>query len=536
MIRYLALLLLAFPLFISAQSNSILRQNAQKLEKDGNFKEALKIYEKLISTDTADFALSKTDLDSAVNCQSRLNQREDFDGLIETFLKVRSDDWQAYATAGFFFIHKTQHNGRLVNGKFKRGYNGRYRGVYVYSTEYDRTMAMSLYEKALSLLPADYKGISLYSEFAQTISWNRSHQQAYLLQELTDTKTLPDLSQPQYHGYYRRSNSKAPVDDEGNPLFYSVPDSYSQADNDGERWRWLLAKCTENGSKTYEKWVYAEFLYSQFSVETLREYSWYFRNEDQDNKSSILALDKLKDSETIAKLAGGIKKFTMPEEHSFMALYKHLAEAKNISALYKLGTIYLNRRQYKKSVDIWNRVLEISPNNSHAKHQLKQITGNWGEFVSVTQSVHGKNPHFDFRFRNAEKVKFRATKINIRKLIDDTIAYINTKPDKLGWNKLNFHNIGYQILKENQQNYLTAEIELWEEKLNPAAGYFNRRVSLEGKFSNSGTWLLESEIENGNKSHTLVDIASTMIVQNRANEKTHYYIANAETGKALVNS
>ena len=536
MLKFLTMLLIALPIFTYGQSFSVQRQNAQALQKQGNFKEALKIFEELIEKDTSQYGLSRDDLDRAVQCQNRLRQREDFDSLIEKYLSVRKDDWQAYANAGYFYINKAQHNGRLVNGKFKRGYNNRYRGVYIYSQAYDRIKALAFYEKALSLLPDDYKLSSFYHDFANAIFWDRSYQQSYLLQDLSDTTKLPDLSQPQYHGYYRRSYSKAPVDQEGNPLFYKVPESYKNAVNDGERWRWLLQKASENGGQNHSDWQYANFLYSQFSVDTLREYSWYFRNNDQSNKESILALDKLKDNEALAKLAGGIKKFEMPDEHNYIKIFKQLSEQKNRAAYNKLGSIYLNRRQYLKSVAIWKKILELWPNDSHATRQLKQITGNWGEFVSVKQTTHGKKPEFDFRFRNATKVKFRATKLNIKKLTDDVIAYINTKPNRLDWNKVNFYNLGYQILKNNEKKYLTAEVELWEEELNPAEKHFNRRITLEAKFSNAGTWLLESQIEGGNKSHTLVEISSLAIVKNSLNGKTHYYIADAETGKPIVNT
>ena len=538
MLKFLSLLFLTFPMFIYGQSHTVQRQSANKLEKQGNYKEALVIYKKLISDDQSSITRSSEDLRRAVNCQNRLRLRENFDSLIEMYLDSRKDNWEAYAFAGHAYINLAYHNGRLVNGKFKRGYNSRYRGVYVYATEYDRSKAISLYEKALTLLPADNKTSAIYSNFATAIFWNRSHSQAFKLQDKTDTETLPDLSLPQYHGYNRNSYSKAPVDEEGNPIFHKVPESYDKAESDAERWRWLLKKAADNGNIDGAKRIYADFLYSQFSVESLREYSWYFRggNSEGKNTESILSLDKLTDEESLAKLAGGIKKFSLPEEHNFIRLYKELAEKKNISAYYQLGQIYLNRRQFKKSAAIWKKVLELKDNDKRAQQQLKQITGNWGEFVSVKQTVHGKKPEFDFRFRNATKVKFRATRINMKKLINDTISYIKTKPEKLDWNKINIHNYAQKLLEKNQNKYLTPEVELWEEDLKPAADHFNRRITLEGKFSRSGTWLLESQVEDGNKTHVIVEISSMIVVQNSLNGKTHYYIADAETGKALKNT
>ena len=533
------LMIIIFSFFVSGlfgQSYSVLRENARNLEKNGNFKEALKIYEQLIEKDTENIENSNDDLHRAVNCQNRMRVQEEFDSLIDKFLKVRSDDWQAYETAGNFYINRAYHNGRLVNGEFKRGYNSRYRGVHVNSTDYDRSKSIQLFEKGLKLLPKDYNKASFYSNFSSAIYWNRSHRQAYLLQDLTDSTTLPDLSQPQYHGYRYNSGSNAPVDEEGNPIYHSIPESYETAKTDGERWRWLLKKAADNGGKENSLWIYADFLFGQFGVQTLHEYSWYFNQDQKDNTESILALDKLKDNETIAKLAGGIKKFTMPDEHNYLQILKELGEMKNISGLNRLGTIYLNRRQYVKSVAIWKQIMDIRPNDKNAQRQLKQITGNWGEFVNVKATVDGVKPEFDFRFRNATKVSFRATRINMKKLINDTIAYVKTKPDKLDWNKVNLYNIGYQILKENKKQYLTPEVEAWTVDLNPAANHFNRRITLTAPFSRAGHWLLESEVEDGNTSNCMTSISSIAIVKNSLTNKSHYYIADSETGAPMADT
>src|SRR5262249_61612903 len=61
---------------------------------------------------------------------------------------------------------------------------------------------------------------------------NAGNHEPWRLQLLTDLGQLPDYDEGYYWGH---SDRGAPVDADGNPVFYHTPKSYKDAKSDGER-------------------------------------------------------------------------------------------------------------------------------------------------------------------------------------------------------------------------------------------------------------------------------------------------------------
>src|SRR5262249_31167245 len=145
-------------------------------------------------------------------------------------------------------------------------------------------------------------------------------------QYLTDLTQLPDYEE----GYnnYGGNQRGAPVDADGKPIYYKTPESYEKAQNDGERWRWMLAQAVEfdPGLVNEADYYLANFMRSQLGVQTMAYYGWRQRNEDDTKKdeSGTFALHTLKDNETIAHLATGIKRFQVPDEFNWIAIYERI--------------------------------------------------------------------------------------------------------------------------------------------------------------------------------------------------------------------
>ncbi len=81
--------------------------------------------------------------------------------------------------------------------------------------------------------------------FAQVLLNGMGHSEPWKLQVLTDLATLPDYEDGYWQWWWRgqrQSERGAPVDAEGNSIFYAVPKSYADAKSDGERWRWMLLR------------------------------------------------------------------------------------------------------------------------------------------------------------------------------------------------------------------------------------------------------------------------------------------------------
>ena len=515
---------------------------AHKLQKDGNFKDAYEKFTKIIIDENVPVEWANHALERSQECLINLEGYEEIDLLIQKFIKPRQKNWQAYKFAGLAYS-RVNHGGHIVNGKFKRGYyHHRFRAPWVDSVEYDRNLAISYFEKAMSLLPEDLNPSTkagFYLNFSHRIMESRHRNRSWKLQSLTDTKNPPDLTQAQYHGYrsHYSNSSNAPVDSDGNPFYYAIPDSYETAANDGERWRWLLSQAAKF-EKIYGKTVdflYARFLHDQFGVQTLRDYGWYFNKLSSESESSVLSFDKLNDNQTIAKLATGIKKFILPDEHNYIAIYKSLIQRGDQGSYHQLANVYLNRRQFEKAEEVLKSFLEKWPDDRSVQNQLKQITGNWGEVSSVNSPYKGKNPGFDFRFRNGSKVTFRASKVNLKKIFRERIAYFETKPQRLNYQKSSIYPYGLinEIIQSGDK-YLTGEVETWQEKLTPANNHANKRVTLQAPIKRSGVWLLKSTMESGNTSHCLIQIEGDIIVKKQLDKKVLIYLTDGVTGKPLV--
>ena len=366
------------------------RATAKKHLKDDNYKEALAIYTTLL-TETND-AQSFSDLEDAIRCLSHLNRISEADSLLEKSIDKHAANVAFLITSGSIYAYGIPHNGNIIAGEFQRG-NHRGGGQYADASERDRIRALQLHLKALQQdkITNEEKS-SAYHQIDRAISMKRQHRSAYKLQKLTDLTTLPDYEIGNRWGRGGRDPQGAPVDADGAPLFYQIPASWADAKNDGERWRFAIQQSSSEES-AQQRW--ADFLHSQFGVTTMASYGWFRNisshssNNSGDEQKGILQLHTLKDNETVAKLASGVKRFPLPDDQNFIAIYKKLS-SKNEHSADRLIQIYLDRRQHKKAVTLLESTIEQFPKNKSSLKQRKklrhQITGNWGKFEGQSGS------------------------------------------------------------------------------------------------------------------------------------------------------
>ncbi|MGI6524443.1 MAG: hypothetical protein ACOX2O_03995 [Bdellovibrionota bacterium] len=133
-------------------------------------------------------------------------------------------------------------------------------------------------------------------------------------------------------------------------VYYELRESFEKAKNDGERWRWALQQVVEHApSREVTEWQ---------SKTDLRQadflaYKLQIQHSDLNNLPKELASDmpSLKDSETIAKFATGIKKVTLPDKVNFIKIYKKIIErgdSMSYVARDSLCQIYRIRQQPEK--------------------------------------------------------------------------------------------------------------------------------------------------------------------------------------------
>ncbi len=70
--------------------------------------------------------------------------------------------------------------------------------------------------------------------------------------------------------------------------------------------------------------IWGNFLWSQFGVQTMAEFGFF--GEGADDKTGTFALATLKDNETIARLATGVRRFEVPDEFNWINVFKRVAD------------------------------------------------------------------------------------------------------------------------------------------------------------------------------------------------------------------
>ena len=280
------------------------RARAMKLYNEGNYKEAYEIFKSYLLSEDSSSSLIGNDLSLAVSCLQSINEVDKLDDFLEKAIEAHQEDWKflSYAAQQYLGIQK---QGVLLAGEFKRGTHrggGDWHNVW----ERDRVRSQQLYARAVKLAEENANATdkaNLFLQYAQTVMQYRGSLASWRLQYLTDLSVLPD-PEPGYGHYWGGNPQGAPVDEDGNPVYYRMPKSFEEARNDGERWRWLLMMAAEYNPGMSDQIAkqFADFLYQQFGVQTLQAYGHYFYRDqtaDQDTNDAVYSLHTLKNNENV---------------------------------------------------------------------------------------------------------------------------------------------------------------------------------------------------------------------------------------------
>ena len=521
------------------------RAALKKQLEAGNFKDAYEGFRQMALDPADDPRKVGDDLTQAATALQQLGRIDELDDLREAVIRTHAKNWRLLWSAAETYLAFDNY-GFIIAGKFYRGQH-RGGGQAVNSFERDRVRALQLMVQAMPLAAADRAHddvASFYLDIARLLLANRGYDEAWRLQTLTAIGALPDYAEGWYYGH---TPAGAPVDAEGNPVYYRVPKSFDKAANDGERWRWSLAQAVEfaPGRKNEVRWQLADFLSNQFGVQTMAYYGRFFFGQDEDdetkkNESGTYSLQTLADDETIARLASGIKRFKLPAEFDFIKLYAQIAAEPQTGygyqALEQLAQIYENRRQYPKAADYWRSAIkQYGPgDNNYRQQRLDQIVGNWGRFEPIASQPAGHGATVDFRFRNGNSVSFEAHEINMPKLLDDVKAYLKSRPNQLDWQKINIGDIGYRLVQENQRQYVGAKVAEWKLPLKPRPDHFDRRITVTTPLQKPGAYLLVAKMADGNTSQIIVWLEDTVIVKKPLDKGMFYFVADALTGEPIA--
>jgi uncharacterized protein YfaS (alpha-2-macroglobulin family) len=540
--------LCGWQLIAGAPSIAEQRTQAAKAYNDKNWKIAYEGLRKIALDPKNDPKLVGKDLELAIQSLLHLGRNDEVDDFREDVIKVHAKNWRLLATAAQTYVNG-EHYGFMVAGKFQRG-GHRGGGHIVNSLQRDRARALQLMQQALENSDKEEDKAALASfnlQFAHMILTGAGYADAWRLQYLTDLSKLPDYEDG-YYWHRNRNHNGAPVDDKGNPVLHYVPKSWKLAQSDGERWRWLLTQAIEfdSGKANEVDMIFGDFMKGQLGVQTMAYYGWRFGSVDDqegDKKTGTFQLHTLKDKETIARLATGLKRFEVPDEFNWITVYNRVADRARTTfgerALGNLAQEYEDRRQYPKGAEFWKRAIKEYGEgpDQWRKKRLDQIVGNWGRFDNVQTQPAGKEPHLDFRFRNGNKVTFEAHTVDVAKLLEDAKAYLRANPgNRLDWNQINVQNIGHRLIWENQAQYITGKVANWNVDLKPRPNHVDERITLKAPIKKAGAYLITAQMADGNLSRILVWVNNTVIVKKTLDNQALYFVADAETGIPIPNA
>lgn len=521
-------------------------KKAQKLHEQGNHREAADLAKTILAA-TPDATLAAEALDVADTALNSLYAYTEKEQVVQDAAKRFPKSWRVLRQAAHAW-GSLPTAGNMVEGQYRRNdYNSR--GPYVDSSLQDRVRMLQWLESAMrgtddSTPVEDRK--ELLEELGEALMGERDFNEgAWSLLALTDISKLPDFNEQSgldspAGGY--------PVDPEGNPIFFKTGPSWEKSANDGERLLWIMEEIARLSPDARREALQqrAELAKSWFSVRSLADLG--FRPADDEKESArqdgIATLHTLKDDETVAKLASGPKRFTLPPEWSFMSLYRKLAEDASapgwhlrVQAWREIAGEHMDRRQFTAALAAWKEALALEKDEHSRKdieQQIHQITGNLGNLEGKAPMPAGSEAKIFLTFRNAKKVAFTARKVDVARLLADTEAYLRTSPQDQQWDYVNVARIGSRLLAKDGDKYLSKVSATWEQDLAPRANHWDRRVEITTPLKDAGAWLVEGKFDGGHVTRALVWLEGLVLVQTRQASAGHYFVADAVTGAPVA--
>lgn len=536
------------------QDSTEMRSRAGKLFADQNYAEALTIYRQLALDASNESAELPNDLAQAVACLQQTGQIAEFDDLLNQVLEIHPENWRLLVRSAELLQNSgVEKWGFLIAGKFERG-SHRGGGQWSNVAERDRVLAVQLLLRALPLMAADTTATAdnradAWYLLANAIGAAR-HGEAWKLQQLTDLTVLPDPDSSQGGPYmwgrpWGSSDKGAPVDAEGKPVFHQVPESWEAASSDGERWRWALSQVVRASESRISQCDLdrAQFLMSQFGVRDsvvgpapLVRIGQAATDAPQTTTWNAHELD---DTETIARLATGVTRLTLPDEFNHIRILQAIVARNDKSkrqAMDTLVSVRMNRHQYPRAAALLTEILaEASDDNDRKNIQTRidQIIGNWARIESSATQPAGTGASFELRFRNGNRVTFQAREINIDRLLTDVRDYLTSAPPQLDHQKLQIDDIGFRLLHGDEQRYLSPPVADWTVDLRPPENHFDAVQTIASPLQKAGAWWITGRMDDGNEIRIVLWVADTAITRKRVEAGTLNYVADAVTGEPL---
>lgn len=525
-------------------------QRARELAHNGDYRDALDVYDDIVLDRDSSSRVVAGSLDEMFSYCFRLGEHRRGEELFAKVADLWQEDWRVlYALVSpssirFAANGSDDSRGASSSGRLLPFRNRAIRMLLEAERLYDAGSA-----------PADStEKTMVHSALAMWLMMGREGQCAWQLTALTNLDQ-PGESADDETPYWMRFRRYAPVDAEGKPLYYRVPASWEGAASDGERWRWTLERMAAAGGEEGRALAdlrLAAFLLEQFGVQTLsRDGSLA---GDMGKEAGPFAVRTLADTETIARLANGPKRFVMPDEFNHIAILRRVASsgyapAKG-AAICMLARIFENRQQYSKAVACWkwaiqcgvpetgmlfshlslyhpevDRVREQSPTES-----LSRLIGNAGAFEIGPTASAGEVTTLSYVYRNGDRVVLTARKLDERQFFHDVLN------SEAGGAMGMYQTLADRIDADGMEKYVVGLVAEWSVALDPLPGHYSRRASIALPFTDAGCYLVEAAMRDGNTCRMVVWIPDLVLVKRDMGTKALFFVADAGTGELVVDA
>ncbi|RYD48473.1 MAG: hypothetical protein EOP85_03465, partial [Verrucomicrobiaceae bacterium] len=494
---------------------------------------------------------SGDDLSKAVESLGRLGAWNEFDAMVEQAVAAHPGNAALLTSAAQLYLN-APHYGRIIAGEFER-YQGGYRhfrggrtsgpagepqaetGQDVATSYRDRVRALQLLTSATAKAGTPVAKIRVWEVMADVLG----RSEAWKLQTLTPLDTLPEWGEPGPGG----GTEGAPWKGDG-PVLYNAPASWEAAVNDGERWRFALAEqvrlAKETGDATQEPKTISQraaFSLSQFGSDTLSSYGWY-QQQDPESTRGILEMGTLAEDEVLARTSDGVRRFKLPADQHFIALYRSLFDnpAHGAAVGDTLVRIFLSRDQRDKAREVLEQTIaKYGPGEEDARtKQLRQITGNWGRFERAETVPAGTRPVVPFVFRNATSISLSAAPVDMEAVLRDTLDYLKSNPREFDWDRANPSAVAGKLIAKGGNKYIGKVAAEWEEKLSPAEKHRDTRTRTEVPLDKAGAWWVTGKMPDGNTFHTIAWSIDSVLVENDVGGKKQWWVSDASSGEPVT--
>ena len=388
------------------------RTTALQAFRDGNFKDAYDGLRRLLTVAGRQHRRRSTRISPPrSNALQQLNRVDEIDALLEQTVAAHAKSWQvARRRRQPVQLDRALrlHDRRRVpprSASRRRSRRPRHR-----PRPRPRTAALSPRRRARRRLartkPTPRR---VLRGLAQTLAYNGDTSQYWRLQSLTDLATLPDYEEG--WGYNYGGPQGAPVDADGNPIFYDLA---RQLGRRQERRRALAVGAGRRWStgtrarRADELIARAAFLAAQFDVQTMagQPIPLFRAPTDGDAKDSAANLGprharRRRNHRPPRHRHQAIQAAGRPELHQALPASARPRAARRRSSpsappSRSSATIFENRRQYRprrRVLATWRSNASPATNGRSTKHRLDQIIGNWGEFGSVAHAARRPRRH-----------------------------------------------------------------------------------------------------------------------------------------------